>query len=89
MDYLLTEEQMTVKDLVRQIAEERIVPIRAELDETGEFPWEIMKYLADTDMFRIFIPEEYDGLSGGCLDLCRGSETKLAQAWDSIGAFAT
>ena len=70
MEYFLTEEQKAIKSLVRTIAEERILPVRAELDEKEEFPWEIMKYLADTDMFRIFIPEEYDGLGGGCLDLC-------------------
>jgi alkylation response protein AidB-like acyl-CoA dehydrogenase len=70
VEYLLTEEQETIKSLVRRIAEEKIVPIRAELDEKEEFPWEIMKHLADTDMFRVFIPEEYDGLGGSCLDLC-------------------
>jgi len=44
--------------------------VRAELDEREEFPWAIMKDLADSDMFRVFIPEEYEGLGGGCLDLC-------------------
>ena len=34
MDYLLTEEQVMIRDLARQIAEERIVPVRAHLDET-------------------------------------------------------
>ncbi len=70
MNYSLSEEQKTLKDLARRIAEERILPVRAELDEKEEFPWSIMKDLADSDMFRIFIPEEYDGLGGGCLDLC-------------------
>jgi len=70
LNHLLTDEQKTIKDLVRTIADERIVPIRAELDQSGEFPWEVMKYLAETDMFRIFVPEEYEGLGGGCLDLC-------------------
>ncbi|MFC1947517.1 acyl-CoA dehydrogenase family protein [Chloroflexota bacterium] len=70
MDHLLSEEQRTIKELVRTIADEKIVPVRAEFDETGEFPWEIMKTLAETDMFRIFVPEEYEGLGGGCLDLC-------------------
>lgn len=70
MEYLLTDEQKLIKELVRTIADEQIVPIRAEFDETGEFPWGVMKHLADTDMFRIFIPEEYDGLGGGCFDLC-------------------
>jgi butyryl-CoA dehydrogenase len=70
LDYGLTEEQKTIKSLARKIAEERILPVRAELDETGEFPWAIMKDLADADMLRVFIPAEYDGLGGGCLELC-------------------
>ena len=70
MDYGLSEEQTTLRDLARRIAEERILPVRAELDETEEFPWSIMKDLADSDMFRVFVPEEYEGLGGGCLDLC-------------------
>ena len=70
MDYGLSEEQKTLKSLARRIAEERILPVRAELDETEEFPRSIMKDLADSDIFRIFIPEEYDGLGGGGLDLC-------------------
>ncbi len=70
MEYFLDEQQKTLKNLARRIAEERILPVRAELDEKEEFPWAIMKDLADSDLFRIFIPEEYDGLGGGCLDLC-------------------
>jgi butyryl-CoA dehydrogenase len=70
LEYFLTEEQKTIKALARRIAEEKILPVRAELDEKEEFPWAIMKDLADADMFRIFIPEKYDGLGGGCLELC-------------------
>jgi len=70
LEYFLTKEQKTVKSLARRIAEERILPVRAELDETEEFPWAIMKDLADADMFRVFVPEEYEGLGGGCLELC-------------------
>jgi butyryl-CoA dehydrogenase len=70
LEYFLTEQQETTKNLVRRIAEERVLPVRAELDEKEEFPWAIIKDLADADMFRVFIPEEYEGLGGGCLDLC-------------------
>lgn len=70
MEYLLTEQQKTIKQLARRIAEERILPVRAELDEKEEFPWAVMKDLADSDMFRVSIPEEYGGLGGGCLELC-------------------
>ncbi len=69
MEYFLTEQQKTMKQLARRIAEERIRPIRAELDEKEEFPRAIIKDLADADMFRVFIPAEYEGLGGGCLDL--------------------
>jgi alkylation response protein AidB-like acyl-CoA dehydrogenase len=74
LDYFLTEQQKTVKALARRIAEERILPVRAELDEKEEFPWDIVKELAASDMFRVFVPEQYEGLGGGCLDLCLVTE---------------
>uniref|UniRef100_A0A7C4AJ44 Cyclohex-1-ene-1-carbonyl-CoA dehydrogenase n=1 Tax=Thermodesulfovibrio aggregans TaxID=86166 RepID=A0A7C4AJ44_9BACT len=70
MDYFLTEEQKIIKDLAREIAEKHVKPIRAEFDKTGNFPWEIMKILAQADMFRIFVPSEYGGLGTGSLELC-------------------
>jgi len=96
LDYLLTEPQKTIKGLARRIAEERILPVRAELDEREEFPWTIMKDLADSDMFRVFIPEEYEGLGGGCLDLCLVIEelsrvcsgVAVSYAASGLGSFA-
>ncbi len=70
MDYFLTDDQMMIKELARQIAEEKIIPVRSDLDEKEEFPWEIMKVLAQSDLFGLFIPEEYGGLGKGCLELC-------------------
>lgn len=70
MDYFLTEDQLMIKELMRQIAEEKVIPARHELDEKEEFPWEIMKVLAQSDLFGLFIPEEYGGLGKGSLDLC-------------------
>ncbi|OGW36826.1 MAG: acyl-CoA dehydrogenase [Nitrospirae bacterium RBG_13_39_12] len=70
MDYFLTEEQVMIRELTRQIAEEKVVPVREELDEKEEFPWGIMEVLAQSDLFGLFIPEEYGGLEKGCLELC-------------------
>ncbi|MCL4491402.1 MAG: acyl-CoA dehydrogenase family protein [Nitrospirae bacterium] len=70
MDYLLTEEQQMIRDLARRIADEKVVPVRAELDEKEEFPWDIMKVLAQSDLFGLFIPEEYGGLGKGSFELC-------------------
>ncbi|GAB4388481.1 MAG: acyl-CoA dehydrogenase family protein [Thermodesulfovibrionales bacterium] len=70
MDYFFTEEQTMIRDLARQIAEEKVVPVRQELDEKEEFPREIMKTLAQSDLFGIYIPEEYGGMGMGSLELC-------------------
>jgi len=70
LEYFLSDKQKTIKSLARRIAEEKILPVRAELDEKEEFPWAIIKDLANADMFRIFVPKEYEGLGGGCLELC-------------------
>jgi butyryl-CoA dehydrogenase len=95
LNYFLTEQQKKIKVTARKIAEEEIVPVRAELDEKEEFPWAIMKSLADADMFRVFIPEEYEGMGGGCFNLCLVVEelsrvcsgVALCYAADALGAF--
>ncbi|MDA8174440.1 MAG: acyl-CoA dehydrogenase family protein [Nitrospiraceae bacterium] len=74
MDYFLSEEQLMIKDLARQIAVEKVVPVREELDEKEEFPWEIMKALAQSDLFGLFIPEQYGGLGKGAFELALAVE---------------
>ncbi|HDD43390.1 MAG TPA: acyl-CoA dehydrogenase [Candidatus Desulfofervidus auxilii] len=68
MLYPLTEEQLMIKEVARRIAEEKIIPKRAELDEKEEFPWDILKEIARADLFGIFIPEEYGGLGFGSFE---------------------
>jgi alkylation response protein AidB-like acyl-CoA dehydrogenase len=70
MDYFLTEEQKHIQTLARRIAEEKVVPVRAELDEKQEFPWSIMKICAETGIFGVNIPEEYGGTGGGTFENC-------------------
>ena len=70
MNYFLTDDQKMIRDLAAQIAREKIAPIVAELDETGEFPWDVVKTLAQSDLFRVFIPSEYEGLGGGIFEMC-------------------
>ncbi len=79
MDYLLTEQQQMIQELAAQIAREKIRPIRAELDSNEEFPWEIMKTLAQADLFGLYIPEEYGGMGGGIFENCLAVE-KLGEA---------
>jgi len=68
VDYFFTEEQEMIRDTAREIAEKKIVPIRAELDEKGEFPTEIMKICGESDLFGLYIPQEYGGFGGGIFE---------------------
>ncbi|MBZ4664818.1 acyl-CoA dehydrogenase [Mahella sp.] len=70
MDYFLTEEQQMIKELAARIADEKVAPVARELDEKEEFPYEIMKILAESDLFGVYIPEEYGGLGGGITEQC-------------------
>jgi butyryl-CoA dehydrogenase len=70
VEYFLTEEQKLLQEIAYEIVRERIRPVRAELDEKEEFPWEIMKDLAQADLFGIWIPEAYGGLGMGILENC-------------------
>ncbi len=69
MDYFLTEEQQAIQEIARQIAEEKIVPVREDLDEKEEFPREIIDVCARSDLFGVSIPEEYGGLGGGVFEM--------------------
>lgn len=69
MEYFLNEKQQIIRNLTRRIAEEKIAPVVKEYDESGAFPWDIVHTLAKSDLFRVFIPEEYDGLGGGVLEM--------------------
>jgi butyryl-CoA dehydrogenase len=74
LDYLLTEEQKMIRDLARQITDEKIRPVAAEYDRTEKFPWDIMKVMAQSDLFGVYIEEKYGGLGGGVFELCLATE---------------
>ncbi len=74
LDYFLTPEQKSIKDLARKIAVEKVLPARAELDEKEEFPWEIIKICADAGLMGVSIEEEYGGFGGGVLENCLAVE---------------
>jgi butyryl-CoA dehydrogenase len=74
VEYFLTEEQQMIQEIAAKIAAEKVRPVRAELDESEEFPWEIMKILAQSDLFGVYLPEEYGGLGGGVLENCLAIE---------------
>ncbi|HEX2359253.1 MAG TPA: acyl-CoA dehydrogenase family protein [Solirubrobacterales bacterium] len=68
--YGLTQEQLDFRDLIRQMARERVAPRAAEIDAKGEFPEDIRGLFADHDLFGLPFAEEYGGTGTGELMLC-------------------
>jgi hypothetical protein len=61
MDFRFTEEQLAIQDVARRIARERIEPVAAEFDKSGEFPAATIKVLGENGMMGIEVPHEYGG----------------------------
>ena len=95
MDYFLTEEQQAYQQMAREFAQSKIAPVAAEYDQKGEFPWPVVKEMARGDFFRLWIPEEYEGMGGGVMDLTLVTEEfsracggiALALAGTALGTF--
>ncbi len=72
--YRLTEEQQMLRDAVRVLADERIAPRAAEIDRTGEFPWDVKELLAEHDILGLPFPAEHGGVGGDLLTICLAIE---------------
>ncbi|TAN36204.1 MAG: acyl-CoA dehydrogenase [Verrucomicrobia bacterium] len=74
MNYGLSEQQIEIRNIMREFALERVAPARQELDEKEEFPHALLQELGGMDMMGLYIPAEYEGFGGGSLDFCIGIE---------------
>ena len=61
MDFRLNDEQRMIRDMARDFAQKEIAPHAAHYDETGEFPYEIVKKMGALGLMGIEAPEEYGG----------------------------
>ena len=65
MDFQLTEQQVMIRDMVREFAETEVKPIAKEIDITHEFPLENTKKMMEMGLQGLPYPEEYDGSAAG------------------------
>ncbi len=61
MVFDLTEEQQMIQDMARNFAQKEVLPKAAELDETGRYPEELVRQMAELGLMGIAVPEEYGG----------------------------
>src|SRR3954467_2365310 len=67
--YDLPAEHKEFRDTIRQIVAQRVAPRAAEIDATGEYPWDIRKLFAEQDLLGLPFPSEYGGTGTGTLML--------------------
>jgi alkylation response protein AidB-like acyl-CoA dehydrogenase len=63
----LTGEQREIRDLVRDLARERVAPRAAQIDKSAEFPWDMVELLREHDLFGLPFAEEHGGTGTGAL----------------------
>ncbi len=82
MDFALSEDQKMMRDAAREFAEEKIKPVEMEIDESGEWPRELIKEMAELGFLGMIIPEEYGGSGLDFVTMCIVAEeiTKASAA---------
>jgi alkylation response protein AidB-like acyl-CoA dehydrogenase len=61
MDFALSAEQRQIRDTVASFVDEEVVPRAAEIDETDEFPADLIDEMADLGLMGMPFPVEYEG----------------------------
>jgi alkylation response protein AidB-like acyl-CoA dehydrogenase len=74
MDFDLSEEQVAIRDTIRELVQDRVAPRAAEIDEKAEYPKDIERLFAENGILGIPFPEEYGGISGSSVTICMGIE---------------
>ena len=73
----LGDDQRELLALVRTLATERIAPRAAEIDETHEFPWDIVELYREQGLFGLFFEERHGGTgTGRCSRLPRSRRSR-------------
>lgn len=80
----LTENEIIIRNTIREFAEKNIRPIIMEYDESQKFPIEIMKQLGDLGFLGILVPEEFGGAGLGYVEYAIIIE-ELSKVDPSIG----
>src|ERR1700694_2090878 len=77
--YTIPQEHLDFRDTIRQIAQERIAPRAAEIDQKAEYPHDLRALLAEHDVLGLPFDSEHGGTGTGTLMLAMAIE-EIAKA---------
>ncbi|WCB92594.1 putative acyl-CoA dehydrogenase fadE25 [Baekduia alba] len=78
--YEIPQEHKDFRDLVRQIAVEKVGPRAAEIDASDEYPWDLRKLLSENDVLALPFAEEWGGTGTGTMMLQMAVEELAKQS---------
>ncbi len=85
MKFDLTEEQLHVKNAVREFCQKEFKPeLALELDKKEEYPMDLYKKAAKLGFTSMMFPEEYGGQGMGLLEVCLAVE-EMCRGDSSLG----
>src|SRR5690348_4477680 len=67
--YEISQEALDLRDMVRQLAQDKIAPRAGDIDRKSEYPWDVRELLAEHDVLGLPFAEEYGGTGTGTLVL--------------------
>lgn len=70
----VSEDEKALIEAIRVLAQERVAPRAAEIDRTGEFPWDMKELLAQQDILAMPFPVEYGGIGASELSIVMAIE---------------
>src|SRR5919199_3008182 len=79
MEYGFSEEQLAIRETIREIVQDKVAPRAAEIDQKMEYPKDIERLFAEHGLLGIPFPEAYGGISGSSVTICMGIE-EIAKA---------
>ncbi len=65
MEFAIKKEQLLIQKMARDYAEQFIEPLVEQIEKDNKVPEEIIKGLAELDLFGLAMPEEYGGANAG------------------------
>jgi short/branched chain acyl-CoA dehydrogenase len=83
LDYRLDEEHGTLRKTVAEFARDAVAPVIGDYCERAEFPYPIIRQMAEMGLFGLPFPEEYGGMGGDNFALCLAIE-ELARIDSSV-----
>ena len=83
---ILDEKYNKLRAKIKDFADNEVAPRAKELDQKGEFPWDLVKRMAELELLALYVPKEYGGAGLDTLSYAIAAE-EIGRVCGSTGIF--